>query len=158
MLLFQLFAFAPLVNLMGAVLLSQTAAALTLGLMAVYPFMTMLHGVTFWVALNFLSILKNIFGSAIFTATFILLNNSVTQDQRGAANGLAMSLVSLFKAIGPAGGGSIFAWAQRRESDILPGNQLVFFSLAAVAALTIVFTCEPFLPRSVNRPIPADEE
>ncbi|KAJ7563637.1 hypothetical protein O6H91_03G118300 [Diphasiastrum complanatum] len=36
------------------------------------------------------------------------------QDQRGSANGLAMSIVSLFKAIGPAGGGSLFAWSQTR--------------------------------------------
>ncbi|KAG0575900.1 hypothetical protein KC19_5G038800 [Ceratodon purpureus] len=156
MLLFQLFAFASLVNLMGAVRLSQVAAVLTFFLMAAYPFMTMLHGMTLWVVLNILSVLKNIFGTAIFTSTFILVNNSVTQDQRGAANGLAMSLVSLFKAIGPAGGGSIFAWAQRRQSDFLPGNQLVFFSLAVVVLLTIICTCEPILPRYLDRPIPAD--
>lgn len=29
------------------------------------------------------------------------------QDQRGAANGIAMTLMSLFKAAGPTGGGAM---------------------------------------------------
>jgi hypothetical protein len=53
--------------------ISPDVQALTLGLMTVYPFMTMLHGVTFWVALNFLSILKNIFGVR-FSHTSVLDN------------------------------------------------------------------------------------
>lgn len=32
------------------------------------------------------------------------------QDQRGAANGLAMTLMSLFKAAGPAGGGAMYVF------------------------------------------------
>ncbi|CAL5406517.1 unnamed protein product [Camellia sinensis] len=51
----------------------------------------------------------------IITSTFILQNNVVDQDQRGAANGIAMTAMSLFKAVGPAAGGAVFSWAQRRQ-------------------------------------------
>lgn len=34
--------------------------------------------------------------------------NQKTQRQRGAANGLAMSAMSLFKAVAPAGGGAMY--------------------------------------------------
>lgn len=33
-----------------------------------------------------------------------------SREQRGAANGIAMSAMSLFKAIGPAGGGSLWVF------------------------------------------------
>jgi len=158
MLMFQLFAFTSVVNLTGAVLLSRIAAATTVLLMVAYPFMAMLHGLTLWAVLSLLSTVKVLFGAMIFTTSFLLLNNSVTRDQRGAANGLAMSLVSLFKAVGPAAGGSIFAWAQSRQSYILPGNQLVFFSLGLIAFFTFISTLDPFLPRSLDKPIPEEIE
>ncbi|KAH9296473.1 hypothetical protein KI387_040061, partial [Taxus chinensis] len=53
---------------------------------------------------------------SIVTGTFLMLNNAVSQDQRGAANGLAMTGMSLFKALGPAGGGSLFALAQKHQN------------------------------------------
>ncbi|CAK7325107.1 unnamed protein product [Dovyalis caffra] len=44
------------------------------------------------------------------------------QNQRGAANGIAMTAMSLFKAIGPAGGGAVLSWAQKRQNAaFLPG-------------------------------------
>jgi hypothetical protein len=50
------------------------------------------------------------------------------QDQRGAANGLSVSLASVFKAIGPAGGGALFAWGQKRpDTSILPGMYSICF-------------------------------
>ncbi|XP_024398714.1 protein ZINC INDUCED FACILITATOR-LIKE 1 isoform X2 [Physcomitrium patens] len=159
MLVFQILFFAPLVNWMGAVLVSRSGAGFTTLSMAAFPLMTMLKGTSLFIVLNLLSIVKNILGILIFTGSFILVNNSVRQDQRGAANGLAMSLVSLFKAVGPAGGGSIFAWAQsRQDTYILPGNQLVFFSLAVVSLITYFTTFEPFLPRSLDRPLPEDRD
>ncbi|KAK1362701.1 hypothetical protein POM88_047175 [Heracleum sosnowskyi] len=43
----------------------------------------------------------------IVTRLFILQNRAVDQDQRGAANGIAMALMSLSKAVGPAIGGAL---------------------------------------------------
>lgn len=154
MLVFQILVFSPLVHWMGAVLVSRHGAGLTTILMVCYPLMSLFDGMTLMVLLSLLSIVKNTLGMLTFTGSFILVNNSVSQNQRGAANGLAMSLVSLFKAIGPAGGGSIFAWCQSRQNArILPGNQFVFFALAVVSLMSWISTFEPFLPRTLDRPL-----
>ncbi|GAY48161.1 hypothetical protein WN944_023104 [Citrus x changshan-huyou] len=68
------------------------------------------------------------------------------QDQRGAANGIAMAGISLFKAPGPAGGGGLFSWAQKRvNAFFLPGSQMVFFILNLVEAIGTLMTFKPFL-------------
>ncbi|KAK1319562.1 putative peptide/nitrate transporter [Acorus calamus] len=43
----------------------------------------------------------------VITGLFIMQNQAVSQEQRGAANGIAMTAMSIFKAIGPAGGGAM---------------------------------------------------
>ncbi|CAN1298524.1 Protein ZINC INDUCED FACILITATOR-LIKE 1 [Linum perenne] len=83
---------------------------------------------------------------SIVTGLFMLQNNAVEQHQRGAANGISMTAMSLFKAAGPAGGGSLFSWAEtRQDAGFLPGNQMVFFILNLVEALGLLFTFRPFL-------------
>ncbi|KAJ6428663.1 hypothetical protein OIU84_020353 [Salix udensis] len=59
--------------------------------------------------------MKNVFSVSIITGLFILQNNAVDQSQRGAANGISMTAMSLFKAVGPAGGGALLSWAQKRQ-------------------------------------------
>ncbi|OAE24866.1 hypothetical protein AXG93_2931s1080 [Marchantia polymorpha subsp. ruderalis] len=74
-------------------------------------------------------------------------------DQRGAANGLSLSCVSLFRTIGPAGAGAIFAWGQsRHDAKFLPGSQLVFAVMEIFVILAIFTTFPPILPVSANRP------
>jgi ATP-dependent RNA helicase DHX8/PRP22 len=64
-----------------------------------------------------------------------------------------MSFGSFFKAVGPAGGGAIFSWAQSRHgATLLPGNNLVFFFLGCVSFITALLTFEPFLPASTDHP------
>uniref|UniRef100_A0A175YJ19 Major facilitator superfamily (MFS) profile domain-containing protein n=1 Tax=Daucus carota subsp. sativus TaxID=79200 RepID=A0A175YJ19_DAUCS len=56
------------------------------------------------------------------TGLFILQNRAVDQHQRGTANGISMSFMSLSKAIGPAIGGALLSWAQgRQDAAFLPG-------------------------------------
>lgn len=70
----------------------------------------------------------------------------MAQQQRGAANGISMSAMSLFKAIGPAAGGSLFSWAQKRQSAFfLPGDQMVFFLLNMIEVIGLFLTFKPFL-------------
>lgn len=152
LLLFQLIIFPPLANYAGAILLIRIAAILTILLLTSYPFIAMLSGVLLWVIVTCASVLKNALAATIYTGTFLLLNNSVSQDQRGAANGLAMTGMSLFKTFGPLGGGSVFAWAQTRENaSFLPGNEMVFFMLNVILVIVVAMTFEPFLPRSTDR-------
>ncbi|KOM49614.1 hypothetical protein LR48_Vigan08g044100 [Vigna angularis] len=58
----------------------------------------------------------------ITTGLILLQNRAVKQHQRGAANGIAMTCMSLFNAIGPAAGGTILTWSQKRmNASFLPG-------------------------------------
>ncbi|GLJ49546.1 hypothetical protein SUGI_1050790 [Cryptomeria japonica] len=158
LLIFQLFIFPPLANLVGAILVTRISALLTIPVLTIYPFLAMLSGIFLWLALNSASLIKNILGTSVVTGTFLMLNNAVSQDQRGAANGLAMTGMSLFKTLGPAGGGSLFAWAQKRQNaSFLPGDHMVFFMLNFILVIVVMMTFEPFLPRSTNRPQREDQ-
>ncbi|XP_047172474.1 protein ZINC INDUCED FACILITATOR-LIKE 1-like, partial [Vigna umbellata] len=68
------------------------------------------------------------------------------QHQRGTANGIAMTGMSLFKAIGPASGGAILTWSQKRmDSSFLPGTHMVFFVLNIAEAVGLLMIFKPFL-------------
>ncbi|KAI3725782.1 hypothetical protein L1987_65575 [Smallanthus sonchifolius] len=76
----------------------------------------------------------------------MLQNKAVDQHQRGAANGIAMTLQSSFKAIGPACGGALLSWSQKRlDAAFLPGDQMIFFILNVIEGIGILLTFKPFL-------------
>ncbi|MCL7048219.1 hypothetical protein MKW94_017079, partial [Papaver nudicaule] len=119
---------------------------LSVPLLASYALIAKLSGTSLAIVLNCASLLKNIFSVAIITGLFILLNNAVPQSQRGAANGLSMTAMSLFKAFDPAGGGAVFSWSQTRmDVSFLPGNEMVFFILNVVEVIGLLMTFKPFL-------------
>ncbi|CAM6037846.1 unnamed protein product [Sphagnum compactum] len=149
LMVFQILIFPHLANSLGLMMATRVPAVLSVPLILAYPIIATLHGWVLWVILNLVSIVKTFFSMMILSASFILLNNAVPQDQRGVANGVSMSVVSVFKAIGPAVGGSLFAWGQKRQdSHILPGYDMVFGTLAIVAVIGCISTLEPFLPQS----------
>ncbi|CAK9217602.1 unnamed protein product [Sphagnum troendelagicum] len=153
MLVFQLSFFPVVVNTVGPILTTRCAALLSIPLLAVLPFYPQMHGTTLWVVLCLSSVVRFILSVTTLTASFLLVNNSVPQARRGVANGLSMSFGSFFKAVGPAGGGAIFSWAQSRHgATILPGNDLVFFFLGCVSFITALLSFEPFLPASTDHP------
>ncbi|GMN67531.1 hypothetical protein TIFTF001_036588 [Ficus carica] len=146
LLLFQLIGYPRMEKTFGPVVLSQIGAVVTIALLSSYPFIAMLSGVTLTLMINCASLLKNVLSVCITTGLFLLQNRAVTQRQRGAANGIAMSAMSLFKAIGPAGGGAMFSWAQkRRNASFLPGDHMVFFILNVVEVIALMMTFKPFL-------------
>uniref|UniRef100_A0A0C9S8Z0 TSA: Wollemia nobilis Ref_Wollemi_Transcript_10065_2141 transcribed RNA sequence n=1 Tax=Wollemia nobilis TaxID=56998 RepID=A0A0C9S8Z0_9CONI len=152
LLIFQTLIFPPMANLFGAIIVTRVGSVLTIPVLTMYPFIAMLSGVLLWLVINCASLLKNILSVTIVTGMFLLLNNSVPQNQRGAANGLAMTGMSLFKTIGPAGGGSLFAWSQTRQNaSFLPGSHMIFFVLNVIMVIVVFMTFEPFLPRSTDR-------
>ncbi|KAJ6741596.1 MAJOR FACILITATOR SUPERFAMILY DOMAIN-CONTAINING PROTEIN 10 [Salix viminalis] len=107
LLLFQLFIYPLVERNFGPVMVSRAGAVLTIPLLSSYPFIAILKGLAPMLLINCASILKNVLAVSITTGLFLLQNRSVTQQQRGAANGISMSAMSLFKAIGPAAGGSL---------------------------------------------------
>lgn len=146
LLVYQLSLYPKIDRLLGPIMTARVAGVLTIPLLMSYPFMTFLSGFPLSVSLNLASALKNILSITIVTGTFILQNSAVDQDQRGAANGIAMTLMSLCKAAGPAGGGALFSFAQTRQNaTFLPGDYLVFFTLNIIEAAGVLMTFKPFL-------------
>ncbi|PIA48402.1 hypothetical protein AQUCO_01400777v1 [Aquilegia coerulea] len=143
---FQTLLYPRVERLLGPIMVSRITAVLTIPVQQSFPFIAMLSGISLSIVLNCASILKNLFSVCIVTGLFVLQNRAVDQDQRGAANGIAMTGVSLFKAFGPAMGGVLFSWSQKRQdSSFLPGSQMVFFILNVITVIGLITTYEPFL-------------
>ncbi|XP_023637296.1 protein ZINC INDUCED FACILITATOR 1 [Capsella rubella] len=95
--------------------------ALMIPMQISYPFIANLTGLSQSILLNCASILLNVLSVSAITGLLILQNKAVDQNQRGAANGIAMTAMSLFKTIGPAGAGILFSWSERRlDAAFLP--------------------------------------
>lgn len=144
--IYQTFIYPSIVRVLGPISTARVATSLSMVLLFTYAPITHLSRPWSSIAANVVSVLKNIFVVSIVTCCFILQNNAVTQDQRATANGLATTLMSLFKAIAPAGAGIVFSWAQKRQhAFFFPGDQMVFFLLAIVELVGFIWTFKPFL-------------
>ncbi|XP_073289562.1 protein ZINC INDUCED FACILITATOR 1-like isoform X2 [Primulina huaijiensis] len=121
MLIFQLFLYTWVEKTLGTIMVSRIGAVITIPLLSSYPFIAGLSGLILLLVLNCASMLKNVLSISITTCLLVMQNRAVPQEQRGAANGISMSAMSLFKAVGPAAGGSLLSWAQlRRNTNFLP--------------------------------------
>ncbi|XP_038977826.1 probable peptide/nitrate transporter At3g43790 isoform X2 [Phoenix dactylifera] len=146
LLVYQLLLYPRFVKCLGHITSTRVAAVLSIPLLASYPFMAKLSGFTRSLIVNCASLLKNVFSVTIITGFNILQNNAVSQQQRGAANGMSVTAMSLFKAAAPAGGGALFSWAQsRQKASFLPGDHMVFFVLNIVGFVGLLLTFKPFL-------------
>ncbi|AES72135.2 protein ZINC INDUCED FACILITATOR 1 [Medicago truncatula] len=124
--IYQLSLYPSMQKACGPVNLARIAGVLSIPLLQSYPFTTLLSGSTLYLVINIASILKFLMGETISTCLFLLQNRAVEQHQRGAANGIAMTTMSAFKTIGPAGGGALLAWSQKRlNASFLPGTHTV---------------------------------
>ncbi|XP_039685489.1 protein ZINC INDUCED FACILITATOR-LIKE 1 isoform X2 [Medicago truncatula] len=144
--IYQLFIYPYVEKACGPIVLARITGIISIPLLQSYPFIAMLSGITLYIVISIASILKNIIAVTITTGLFLVQNRVVEQHQRGAANGISMTAMSLFKAIGPAAGGTILTWSQKRmDASFLPGTQMVFFFLNLVEGLGILLMCKPFL-------------
>ncbi|XP_042514246.1 protein ZINC INDUCED FACILITATOR-LIKE 1-like isoform X2 [Macadamia integrifolia] len=146
LLIFQMFVYPRVSNVVGPIIVSRIFAILSIPLLSSYPFIAMLSGSTLALLITCASVLKNVFSVSITTGLFLLQNNAVPQHQRGAANGISLTAMSLFKAVGPAVGGAVFSWAQnRQDASFLPGDHMVFFILNVIEGIGLLMTFKPFL-------------
>lgn len=146
MMLFQLFIYPYVDKLFGPIMVARICGVLTVPVLQSYPFIALLSGLSLSLVLNCASIMKNVLSVCIVTSTFILQNRAVEQEQRGAANGISMTTMSLFKAIGPAVGGALLSWSEKRQdAAFLPGTHMVFFLLNIVEVVGVLLTFKPFL-------------
>ncbi|XP_054816260.1 protein ZINC INDUCED FACILITATOR-LIKE 1-like isoform X2 [Prosopis cineraria] len=153
LLMYQLFLFPVVEKACGPITLSRISGAITIPLLQSYPFIALLSGFTLHLLITSASVLKYCLSQTIITGLMLLQNKAVEQHQRGAANGIAMTAMSIFKAVGPAGGGAILAWSQKRlNASFLPGSHLVFFILNLVEAVGLLMMFKPFLAEKETTP------
>ncbi|XP_042060915.1 protein ZINC INDUCED FACILITATOR-LIKE 1-like isoform X2 [Salvia splendens] len=146
MLIFQLSVYTWIERILGPVMVSRIGSVISIPLLTTYPFLANLSGLILLLLINFASMFKNVLAISITTGLLVLQNRAVTKEQRGAANGISMTAMSLCKSIGPAAGGSLLSYAQGRlDTDFLPGVHLVFFVLNVVEFVGFVMTFHPFL-------------
>ncbi|CAI9787477.1 unnamed protein product [Fraxinus pennsylvanica] len=146
LLLFQLFLYPWVERILGPITVSRIGAVLTIPLLSSYPYIARLCGSILFLVLNCASMLKNVLSLSITTGFLVMQNRAVSQQQRGAANGISMTAMSLSKSIGPAAGGALLSWAQRRQNSVfLPGVHMVFFVLNIVEFIGLIMTFKPFL-------------
>ncbi|KAM7522667.1 hypothetical protein LguiA_012569 [Lonicera macranthoides] len=151
LLLFQLLLYPPIERLLGPLTVTRLSAVISIPLLSSYPYIAMLSGFRLLLAINCASLLRNALSVSLVTGLFILLNNAVPQHQRGAANGISMTAMSITKAFGPSGGGALFSWAQKRQvAAFLPGDQMVFFVLNLIMFIGLLLTFKPFLAQPLN--------
>ena len=80
--------------------------------------------------------------SMLFTAVFMIINNSCRKAQRGRVNGLAMSTSSAFKAAGPTSSAMAFAWSLTNGAHSPPFDvHFTFLIAAGLGALTCGTAC-----------------
>ncbi|XP_019420129.1 PREDICTED: protein ZINC INDUCED FACILITATOR-LIKE 1-like [Lupinus angustifolius] len=156
LIIFQLAIYPALEKAFGPIRFARITGVLSIPLLQSYPFIAMFSGVSLYVLINIVSVLKNLLTVTIITGLFLLQNRAVEQYQRGAANGLSMTAMSIFKAIGPAAGGAILTWSQKRmHASFLPGTHMVFFLLNVIGGLGVLLMFTPFL--KVKKKTPSEE-
>ncbi|XP_052884257.1 probable peptide/nitrate transporter At3g43790 isoform X3 [Gossypium arboreum] len=107
LLLFQLLLYPPVERRLGPLMVTRLSAVISIPLLSCFPYIAMLSGVVLHLVINCAAILRNTLSVSLVTGLFILLNNAVPQSQRGAANAISITAMSVFKAFGPAGGGAL---------------------------------------------------
>uniref|UniRef100_A0A0E0BEZ5 Histone-binding protein RBBP4 N-terminal domain-containing protein n=1 Tax=Oryza glumipatula TaxID=40148 RepID=A0A0E0BEZ5_9ORYZ len=130
LLVYQLFIYRWVDKILGPINSTRIASVLSIPIIAAYPFMTHLSGIRLGVALYSAAMIKSVLAP---------------QGQRGAANGIATTAMSLFKAVAPAGA----------------GDQMVFLLLNLTEVIGLMLTFKPFLasmseeapPSPVMRPV-----
>ncbi|XP_021316535.1 protein ZINC INDUCED FACILITATOR-LIKE 1 isoform X2 [Sorghum bicolor] len=146
LLVYQIFAYRWIDKVLGPINSTRVSSALSIPIIAAYPFMTHLSGIRLVVPLYIAAMLKSVFAITRTTGTSLLQNNAVPQEQRGAANGIATTAMSLSKAFAPAGAGILFSWAQKRQhAAFFPGDQMIFLLLNLTEVIGLVLTFKPFL-------------
>ncbi|KAF1884816.1 hypothetical protein Lal_00028703 [Lupinus albus] len=91
----------------GMIGMARISGVLAIPLTQSFPFIAMCSGSALFTLLSIASALKNLLSTNITTGLFLIQNRAVAQHQRGEANGIAMTFMSVFKTIGPAIGGAM---------------------------------------------------
>ncbi|KAJ0753592.1 putative major facilitator superfamily, MFS transporter superfamily [Helianthus annuus] len=114
LLLFQTTLYPVVERMFGPIMIIRISGILSIPLLTSYSYIAMLSGFMLSFTLNCASVVRNVLSEHV----------DVEQRQRGAANGIAMTWMSICKAIGPACGGALLSWSQKRlNATFFPGRR-----------------------------------
>ncbi|XP_057298969.1 uncharacterized protein LOC130629680 [Hydractinia symbiolongicarpus] len=80
-----------------------------------------------WIAVAFALFIQHLCMSTGYVTLNILINNTVTADLMGSANGLAMIFLSLGRIIAPIAIGSIYSWSLTNIKDVSSNTDPIGF-------------------------------
>jgi MFS family permease len=151
LLLYQSFLFPKIAKKVLPVQLWSRSGILLFPLIVAMPFLALLshHTEISFVLSAVLRSVQIVLDMTMFTCSFLLINNSCDGDKRGAANGLAMSVASVFKSVGPIVGGVIFAWSATNGLAFPLDHHFSFFLVAVLTLMESYFISK--MPKHLNR-------
>ncbi|KAI6650462.1 Protein ZINC INDUCED FACILITATOR-LIKE 1 isoform X2 [Oopsacas minuta] len=145
---FSLFIFQILEKLFGGLRSFSVSIAILIPVCILIPSASALSAIPAVVYLGLFNLFMRLFISAVFASLSMFINNSVTPDKLGAVNGLSLSICSIFRAMAPIYGGTVFAVSL--NTHIFPFDYHFIFVLNGIAlVLCIVFGM--LIPESLNR-------
>ena len=145
---FSVFVFQLLEKCVGGLRAFHIAIIVLIPVCILIPVATALSDVAVAVYLGLLNIILRVFMSVVFAALSMFTNNSVTPEYLGAVNGLSLSMCSVFRAIAPIYGGTVFAVSL--NSHTFPFDyHLIFVLNGIVLLLCVLFGL--FMPKSLNK-------
>ena len=141
---YQFLIFPFISERMPSHILFPTSAGLSAVLMPVAVVIARMKpgAATTWAALIAHNIVYRCAVSNAYTACFCTINNSCATDARGAVNGFAMSVASLFKAVGPSLGASLYAYGLDKAPTGGVGVLAVFGGVGAALGVTALVACK----------------
>ncbi|WVZ71589.1 hypothetical protein U9M48_020159 [Paspalum notatum var. saurae] len=128
---YQLAVYPFIAKYFGPIRPLRPAVVLSILVLVPYPFMASLKGLELKMLISIASLFEN------------------TQEQRGVANGISVTLMSLFKGVAPAAAGILFSWTQKHMTGLLlPGEQILFLVINSVSIIGLILTFKPFFSMS----------
>ena len=149
--IYQLLVYPRITAKLGAVNTFRLAAYILTPLVCFYPFIVSFLTDVFHSApaavVVFLCV-KHSMATQGFTSSFLLINNSVSADQRGAVNGMALTIASISKAAFPVIAPSILAFSLTHDYPFPADVHLVFLVMGLLSLVTVVLLAK--LPSFLN--------
>lgn len=147
----QLTAMAFILRKCGIIWAFRIAALIAIPFFPFYPEISLLadnNRVAMWCLLIFVFFVRFSCSECMYTCCNLLLNNSVTASSRGRLNGLSQSMISIMRALGPAGGAALFSLSNFLPFPFDIHLSFILFSVS----FFVLFLLSLLLPKSVNEP------
>jgi MFS family permease len=136
----------PLLASMGKKWLFRTSVCFALPIAFAYPLLAtalaqhpslQTHSDLIFAALLLITVVKNMTACCSFTASMIIINNSVERGNLGKVNGLGQAVAALSRAVGPALGGAL--WSFSLQTHFIWANFLAVFCGLVCCVVVIAF-------------------